>query len=228
MGSVGSIDLIDQTESAGAEADLQTGLDLLAEVKAGQRGRTLRLYRPEPTMAFGQRDANLPGFEASAAAARRHGFEPLVRKAGGRAAPYHQGCLVVDHLEPETDAVLKAKSRFSYFGQLFAEVLQNVGVDAGIGEIPGEYCPGEFSVHGNGGGLSLKLVGTAQRVVAGAWFFSSVIIVENGDPLRHVLIDCYRELGLDWDPTTAGAANDLQPSLVVEDVKAALLTAYGL
>lgn len=224
----GSIELIDQTESRGAEADLQRGLELLAEVKSGARGRSLRLYRPEPTMAFGQRDANLPGFEAATKAALAHGYTPLVRKAGGRAAPYHQGCLVIDHLEPETDAVLQAKSRFGYFAELFATVLRNVGVDAGIGEIPGEYCPGEFSVHGSGNGLQLKLVGTAQRVVAGAWLFSSVIIVENGAPLRSVLVDCYRELGLDWNPETAGAANELQPGLSVEDVKAALLAAYGL
>lgn len=179
-------------------------------------------------MAFGQRDANLPGFPAAAAAARAHGFEPLVRKAGGRAAPYHRGCLVVDHLEPEADAVLQAKSRFSRFAELFAGVLRQVGVEAGIGEIPGEYCPGEFSVHGSGNGLRLKLVGTAQRVVAGAWLFSSVIVVEDGNPLREVLVDCYRELGLAWDPATAGAAADLRPELRVEQVKAALLAGYGL
>lgn len=226
-GLAGPVELIDQTDSAGAEADLQRGLDLLAEVKSGTRGRTLRLYRPQPTMAFGQRDANLPGFSAAAAAARQHGFEPLVRKAGGRAAPYHQGCLVIDHLEPETDAVLQSKFRFNHFAELFAGVLIAVGVDAGIGEIPGEYCPGEYSVHGSGnGGQQLKLVGTAQRVVAGAWLFSSVIVVENGDPLRAVLVDCYRELGLDWNPATAGAAADLRPGLRVEDVKAALLDAY--
>lgn len=178
-------------------------------------------------MAFGQRDANLPGFAAAADAARQHGFEPLVRKAGGRAAPYHQGCLVIDHLEPEKDAVLQAKSRFSRFAELFAGVLTSVGVDAGIGEIPGEYCPGEFSVHGSGNGVKIKLVGTAQRVVAGAWLFSSVIVVTDGEPLRAVLTDCYRELGLPWNPATAGAAEDLRPGLDLEDVKTALLAAYG-
>ena len=45
-----------------------------------------------------RRDARLPGFEAAAAAARAHGFAPLTRRAGGRAAAYHHGCVVVDHL----------------------------------------------------------------------------------------------------------------------------------
>ncbi|AJT41096.1 lipoate--protein ligase [Psychromicrobium lacuslunae] len=228
------MELIDQIDSLDAEADLQRGLDLLAEVKAGRRGSTLRFYRPRPTMAFGQRDANLPGFAAAAEASRSHGFEPLVRRAGGRAMAYHQGCLVIDHLEVDAEAVLGSRRRFSEFGELFAAALRSLDVDAAVGEIPGEYCPGEFSVHGSyparaGAELEqIKLVGTAQRVVSGAWLFSSAIVVQDASPLRAALVDVYRELGLDWSPKTAGAAEDLQPGLTVEAVKMAVLEAYGL
>ncbi len=251
--------------SGGAAADLDGALTLLAAARTGQIGPTLRLYRPKPTMAFGQRDANLPGFAAASAAAARHGFEPLIRKAGGRAAAYHRGCLIVDHIEPQHDAMVHAKPRFGYFGELFAQALQGLGVDAGIGEIPREYCPGEFTVFGrpaacnadvrnadvrnadvrnaDGGNADvwnadvrnhdggwdgrIKLVGTAQRVVAGAWLFSSVIVVEDSAPLRSVLTDCYAALGLDWNPLTAGGAADLVPRLTVEDVTAAVLRVYA-
>jgi hypothetical protein len=106
-------------------------------------------------------------------------------------------------------------------------------VEAAVGEIPGEYCPGEFSVHGSTPGASstspqlLKLIGTAQRVVSGGWLFSSVIIVANSAPIRAVLEASYAALGLDWDPATAGAADDLVPGLGVEAVEAAALAAYG-
>jgi octanoyl-[GcvH]:protein N-octanoyltransferase len=219
-----------QEDSLGADRDLDFAIELLQRIKTGAVGPMLRLYRPVPTVAFGQRDTHLPGFEAAAQACRELGFEPLVRKAGGRAAAYHQGTLVIDHLEPERDAIAGAKGRFSFFGELLAQALRGAGVDAAVGEIPGEYCPGEFSVHGQDPEFpqhQLKLVGTAQRVVAGGWLFSSVIVVENSAPIRAVLEASYAALGLDWDPATAGAVNDLVPHLDVDAIEAAVIETYA-
>lgn len=211
-----------------AAAELGRGIDLLRDVAAGNRPATLRLYRPRPTVAFGQRDARLPGFAAAGDAAAARGFAPLIRQAGGRAAAYHPGCLVVDHIEPAADAVVGTRARFAAFGRFFADALTGIGVDAAVGEVPGEYCPGEFTVHGRRDGRpALKLVGTAQRVVAGAWLFSSVVVVEDSQPLRAVLTEVYSALGLEWHPPTAGAAQDLVPGLAVADVQRALLAAYA-
>lgn len=218
-----------QEESLGAAEDLDFALELLKRARSGQLGPSLRLYRPQPTVAFGQRDANLPGFSAAEDACRELGFEPLVRKAGGRAAAYHQGTLVIDHIEPHPDAIVRAKARFAEFGELLAGALRSVGVQAAVGEIPGEYCPGEFSVHGEDAEFPahrIKLIGTAQRVVSGGWLFSSVIVVENSGPIRDVLTASYAALGLDWDPATAGAANDLLPHLDVKTVEDAVVDAY--
>lgn len=224
-----TLTVVRQEASLGAGRDLEFGLELLAKAKSGDIGPTLRLYRPAPTVAFGQRDTRLPGFESAAQACRDNGFEPLVRRAGGRAAAYHQGTLVVDHIEPDGDAIAGSKTRFGYFGELFADALRSLGVHAEVGEIPGEYCPGEFSVHGSepADGSRIKLVGTAQRVVAGGWLFSSVIVVENSAPIRKVLTDSYSALGLDWDPATAGAVEDLVPGVDVRAVENALLETYA-
>ncbi|WP_267275313.1 lipoate--protein ligase family protein [Arthrobacter sp. CDRTa11] len=225
-----ALTVVRQEHSLGAAQDLEFGLDVLGMAKTGRIGPTLRLYRPKPTVAFGQRDTRLPGFEAAARACRDHGFEPLVRKAGGRAAAYHQGTLVVDHVEPHTDAIAGSKGRFSFFGELLAQALRDAGVQAAVGEIPGEYCPGEFSVHGtdpDDGAHQVKLIGTAQRVVAGGWLFSSVIVVEDSAPIRAVLTDSYAALGLDWDPATAGAVNDLVPGLDVPAIEDAVLATYA-
>jgi lipoate-protein ligase A len=216
-----------------AAAELARAAELLDEVKRGLRGGTLRLYRPRPTLAFGQRDTRLPGFGDAQAASRARGFEPVVRKAGGRAAAYHGGTLIVDHIEPAREAMVGHRHRFEVFGDVYAEVLRGLGVDAHVGEIPGEYCPGEFSVHGVPGldvrttpAGRLKLVGTAQRVVAGAWLFSSVFVVEDSAPVRAVLTDVYRALDLPFDPATAGAADDLVPGTTVAGVEQALLAMY--
>ncbi|MEA5455414.1 lipoate--protein ligase family protein [Sinomonas sp. JGH33] len=223
--------LIEDRDGEDAAAQLARAAELLDEVKRGVRGPTLRLYRPRPTMAFGQRDTHLPGFAEAEAASWARGFVPVVRKAGGRAAAYHEGTVIVDHIEPAREAMVGHRHRFEVFGELYAGALRSLGVDARVGEIPGEYCPGEYSVHGVPGGRSttaalVKLVGTAQRVVAGAWLFSSVFVVSDAAPVRAVLSDVYRALDLPFEPSTAGAADDLVPGLTVDDVESALLAMY--
>lgn len=225
-----TLTVVRQEESLGVADDLDFGIELLNRARKGLLPPTLRLYRPRPTVAFGQRDAKLPGFEAASEACRNLGFEPLIRKAGGRAAAYHRGTLVIDHVEPHADAIAGAKARFAFFGELLAGALRRVGVQAAVGEIPGEYCPGEFSVHGLDPDFpahQIKLIGTAQRVVSGGWLFSSVVVVENSAPIREVLTASYEALGLNWDPATAGAANDLLPQLDVRAVEDAVIEAYA-
>lgn len=230
-GMATSLSVIDQHTSLGAVADLEHAITMLHAARAGQLGPSLRFYIPQPTVAFGQRDTRLPGFEAAREACFDHGFAPMVRRAGGRAAAYHQGCLVLDHIEPHSDAITGSKQRFSFFSELLAAALRSAGVNAGVGEIPGEYCPGEYTVHGlrTPGYIDtgLKLVGTAQRVVSGAWLFSSSIVVADSEPLRAVLTDVYAALDLDWNTETAGAAEDLVPGLSLDMVKAATLSAYA-
>ena len=204
-----TLTLVRQEQSLGAVRDLDFGIELLGKARAGVIGSTLRLYRPAPTVAFGQRDTRLPGFGAAA---------------------YHEGTLIIDHVEPHSDAIAGAKGRFAFFGEMLAGALQSVGVHAAVGEIPGEYCPGEYSVHGfadEAPGRRVKLVGTAQRVVSGAWLFSSVVVVEDSAPIREVLTASYAALGLDWDPATAGAVNDLVPGLDVQAIEEAVVRTYA-
>ncbi|GAA1806050.1 lipoate--protein ligase family protein [Nesterenkonia flava] len=219
-----------QTESWGAERDLELALDLLAGTRTEETGPMLRLYRPQPTVAFGQRDAKLPGFTAAADACRAEGFEPLVRRAGGRAAAYHPGSLVIDHIEPDADPIRESQARFTAFGELYAEALLNCGMDVELGPIPHEYCYGEHSVHGVKPAepdVRIKLIGTAQRQIASGWLFSSSIIVEDGRPIRRVLTKAYEAMGLEWDPLTAGAASDLTPEITVDQLEAAVLEVYS-
>lgn len=223
------------SRSLGAADDLEEAIRLLQGTRDGTTAPMIRLYRPLPTVAFGQRDRRMPGFETATRICRAQGFEPLIRRAGGRAAAYHPGCLVVDHIEPDHDPIIESQARFSAFGDLLTQALVSCGVDARIGEIPGEYCAGRESVHGVGTehegphayDRRIKLIGTAQRVIATGWLFSSVIVVEDGASIRRVLTETYESLGLAWDPLTAGAASDLRAGLTVDDVEEAVLQAYS-
>lgn len=198
-----------QDRSLGPAEDLDYAVTLLRAVQEGALpGPLVRVYRPEPTVSFGQRDVRLPDFGRAQQISRSHGFAPVVRRAGGRAAAYHRGSLVVDHLQAEPDAAFGSRARFQAFAGLYTQVLRTAGVDAAVGEIPGEYCPGEFSVHAwRAGAGPVKVIGTAQRAVAGAWLFSSSWVIQDPCPVRQVLEGVYEALGLDWDPRTAGAAD---------------------
>jgi octanoyl-[GcvH]:protein N-octanoyltransferase len=223
-GSPPEVDLLQG--SAGADPALDVALPhaLIRLVADGRHRPVVRSYLPTPTVAFGRRDAFLPGFPAAAAAARRRGFTPVIRGAGGRAAAYHEGCLVLDEIMPSGDSIGGIHERFSAEARRQAAALRALGIDARVGEVPGEYCPGEFSVNAGG---RVKLIGAAQRIIRGAWLLSSVVVVEGAATLRAVLEDTYDALELDWNPETTGAVADEAPGVNVEDVRGALLSEYG-
>ena len=147
----------------------------------------------------------------------------MIRSAGGRAAAYHDGCLVIDEIVREGDAMSAIRARFAAGADRQARVLRGLGVDARVGEVPGEYCPGEFSVNARG---QTKLVGAAQRIIRGGWLFSAVVVVSGSDALRAVLEDVYRQLGLEWDAATTGSVADEVPAVTIKEVRQALLDAY--
>lgn len=103
-------------------------------------------------------------------------------------------------------------------------MLRGLGIDARLGEIPGEYCPGEHSVNVAG---RIKAIGTAQRVVSGAWLFSSSVVVEDPDPIRAVLTDVEAALGIDWDPSTGGSISEVHPEVTIDSVAEAFAAYYA-
>jgi octanoyl-[GcvH]:protein N-octanoyltransferase len=197
---------------------------LVTEARGGQIAETLRIYRPaSPVVVFGRRDTRLPGFPRAVEAARAAGFEPAVRATGGRAVAYTGAALVVDHVRQEPGSIGGQDARFAEFGQRLVELFRGIGVDARLGAVPGEYCPGAHSVNARG---TEKLVGTAQRMVPGAWLFSSLIVVGDEDRLRPVLAEVYRSLGQEFDERSVGSLTREVPGLDINAVEAAVIDAY--
>lgn len=180
----------------------------------------LRLHRPLPTAAFSQRDALLPGFPRAELAARDLGFAPVRRTVGGRMAPLHEDTLVIDLVAAHPMPQAGIRQRFDAVATAVCSALRSVDVPARVGEIPGEYCPGEYSVNAAG---QVKLAGIAQRVTRWGFLVSTVLVVARPDPLRAVVEACYRELELPVDPAVVGAVSDYVGSLSRTDVVAALV-----
>jgi lipoate-protein ligase A len=197
---------------------------LLGEVAAGLRGESLRLYRPDDTLAFSISDCRRAGFPRACEAARRLGFEPVVRLAGGRAAVFTRESVAFAWSTPEQDARRGIEARFDRLAQLVVAALRRVGVDARIGAVPDEYCPGAHSV--NAGGRS-KLMGVGQRVIAGGAHVGGVITVGARERTGDVLASVYEALDYPFAVETVGVVADEAPGVGVEDVGAALLEQWG-
>jgi octanoyl-[GcvH]:protein N-octanoyltransferase len=178
---------------------------ILNRVAAGELPPTLRLHRPSPILSFSRQDRASPGFAAAVGAALQAGFEPVLRLAGGRAAVFHERTLACSWAVPDRRPAAGTTERFRELAGLLAAALSELGVDARVGEVPGEYCPGAWSV--NAGGRT-KLVGIGQRLIAGAAHRGAVVVVGESQRIRSVLVPVYDALGLNWDPGTAGSVED--------------------
>lgn len=209
--------------------DVAIGHAILSAVSAGDLGPTLRLHVPGAMVAFGRADRVTTGYEAAVRAAKAHGFAPVERLAGGRAAVFHEKTLAFSLALPVEEPKSGIHDRFEVVATLMASAFESLGIDARIGEVPGEYCPGRWSVNVGG---KVKVMGVGQRLVRRAAHIGGVVVVDDGDRVRDVLIPVYRALGLDWDPRTAGALADrspgITPDLVAETIESGFAQRFDL
>lgn len=205
--------------------DVALGSGLL-EVVAADRDTepVFRIGHPAPTLSFGRLDRIRPSFPTAVATARAHGFTPTLRVGGGRAAAIHDGALSFGIAQPADGS--STSERFAWLAELVMGALARVGVVAERGQLPDEYCPGDWSLHAGG----RKLSGLSQRVRRDATWTEGLLLVSGADRARAVLTAIHADLGLPLDPSTVGAVDDLVPGITAGDVAAALrdeLTARG-
>jgi octanoyl-[GcvH]:protein N-octanoyltransferase len=180
---------------------------------------TMRLYVPGREVAFGKRDAVTPQYPAAVAAARSAGFTPVERLAGGRAAVFTEHTIAFSLALAESDPRTTIHRRFREMSELVVAAIARLGIESEIGEIPGEYCPGEFSVNHR---HRIKLMGVGQRLAKHAAHVGGVITVNRTDLLLRALIPVYRALELEWRPTTTGTLGDIEPAANNDSVLAVL------
>ncbi|MGH0029770.1 MAG: lipoyl protein ligase domain-containing protein [Myxococcota bacterium] len=204
-----------------AAFDTAVSRALLDAVARGELSETLRLYRPDDVVAFSGTDAHRPGFRDAVAAARAAGFDASLRLAGGSAALFTQQSLAFGWCRPDPEPRAGIHERFAEMADLVAGALRDLGVDAQVGAVPGEYCPGDYSVND---GRGRKLMGVGQRIVRGAAWVGGVIVVGGAARADAVLEPVYRALGLPYTGRATGAVEDAAGAEVdVDTVRDALL-----
>ena len=192
-----------------AHADMDRVRRTLQGFNGGGAG-FLRIYRPYPTAAFSPRDTTLENYAAAADAMRARGFEPVERRAGGQLAVYDSHALVVDLAAPHGEPRAEVQERFKLFSGVIAQAFISLGIDARVGAIGGEYCPGDYSVNGEG---RIKLAGIAQRIARRGYHLGAVISVMPSGRAIAAATEAYRILGYSCDPATFGALAGLVPGL---------------
>jgi octanoyl-[GcvH]:protein N-octanoyltransferase len=198
---------------------------LMLRVARGELPETLRIARPGTTVAFAKRDAVTDGYADAVRAARAQGFEATLRLAGGRAAVFHDGTMEIGHAVPEHEPRAGIHDRFERTAARLARALRRLGVDARVGEVPGEYCPGRYSVNARG---AVKLAGIGQRIVAGGSHTGVVLVVSGEQRINDVLRPVYDALGLPWEPLVTGSVTAESPGTSWEAVREALLAEYAV
>lgn len=208
------------------EPGIDTALSqlILDRVSAGSMPATMRLYVPGREVAFGKRDAVTPQYPAAVAAAQDAGFAAVERLAGGRAAVFTEETIAFSLAIPDPDPRSTIYERFHLISSLMVDAFARLGVPSAVGQVAGEYCPGDFSVHHD---HRIKLMGVGQRLVKNAAHVGGVVAVNRSDLLLQALIPVYRALELEWRPSTVGTLGEVRPGITNDDVIAALREQLG-
>ena len=182
-----------------------TSAALMRQVARAEIPPAIRLNRMAPILAFGKLDRLRPGYRRAVAIAREAGYVPVERIAGGRAAVFHEGTISFSHAIRAgggSGSYAGTHERFAAMAATIAAAGSALGVDARVGEVPGEYCPGEFSVNSGG---RIKLAGIGQRVIVGGAHVGAVIVVRGAGRINEVLEPVYAALDLEFEPDATGS-----------------------
>jgi len=212
-----SLAVITQGLSEDGPLDTATSKCLLDAVGRAEIGETLEVATPHRVLAFGKHDTTASGFVAAVASARERGFEPTVRIAGGRAAVFHEQTVRFGWTMPVADPAATMHERFAILAKAVVGTLAEFGIAGTIGEVPGEYCPGKYSVHVSG----RKVMGVGQRLTKSAAYVGGVVVLDRADAINDVLIPVYSHLDIPFDPATTGALSDVR-TVAVDDFCRAL------
>jgi len=180
---------------------------ILQRVTSGDLTETLQLGTPHRVVAFGKHDTLTDGFSNAAAIARQHGYDPTIRIAGGRAVTFSPSIVRFAWTVPVSDPALTMHTRFEVLAEAVVRTLGRFGVDAAVGEIPNEYCAGQYSAHILG---HRKVMGVGQRLTRAAAQVGGLIVIADADEINAVLVPVYRVLGVPMDPNATGSIADVR------------------
>jgi lipoate-protein ligase A len=200
-----------------------------ALIDAAASGTTaVAVWRPQPQVAFGRRDASAAGYERACAIARERGYEVSTRRVGGRAVAYAGPTIALARATPNDDVRSGIGIRYETFRDDLQAGLAACGVETRQGAPADAFCPGSHALQITcEGGRDAKVAGIAQRVTGESALTAGVVLVSEHEALATVLEPIYDALEVPFDPETVGslarAGHDLASETVCDRLEVALV-----
>ncbi len=189
------------------DAPLDTAVSraILLRVTEGDLPETIQVGTPHRVLAFGKHDKLSDGFASALDIARRHDYDPTVRIAGGRAVVFSPTIVRFAWTVRADDPPGTMHQRYRELSEAVVRVLASFGIRGFVGEVPNEYCAGEYSVFIRG---HRKVMGVGQRLTKRAAQVGGMIVVSDPDDINRVLVPIYAALGVPIDPQATGSLAD--------------------
>ena len=99
-----------------------------------------------------------------------------------------------------------------------------LGLEAEVGEVREEFCPGDYSIRVGGREGGVKLVGIAQRLTRRATSVGGIVLVHGERELSKVLEKVYGAMELPFRPGSVGSLRGAGIDVGVEEVVVAFAT----
>src|ERR671932_2722664 len=180
---------------------------IFEQVGAGARPPTVSITPSTRHVGVTNRDTFRPGFSDAVHASQELGYPVLVRSSGGGATAAHYGTFGFSIIRPATDLGSRRtiRDRYDEAAALVLGAFSRLGVRAEIGEVRGEFCPGDHSIRVGSWEEGTKVGGIAKRITRRATSVGGIVLVEGEGELARVLERVYAAMRLPFRRESVGS-----------------------
>jgi octanoyl-[GcvH]:protein N-octanoyltransferase len=193
---------------------------IFEQVDAGVRPPTVSITPSTRHVGVTSRDTFRLGFADSIRASRAEGYPVLVRSSGGGATAAHYGTFGFSIIRPASDGEPRRtiRDRYDEAAALVLGAFSRLDIQAEIGEVRDEFCPGDHSIRVGSREDGAKVVGIAQRIARRATSVGGIVLVEGEEELARVLERVYAAMRLPFRPESVGSLRRAGGRAGVEEV----------
>ena len=210
-------------DSATAYGYVRTVFD---QVARGTRPATVSITPSTRHVGVTRRDTFRPGFEDAVRAAGEMGYPVLVRSSGGGATAADRGTFGFSIIRPadENESRRGIRERYDEAAAFVLAAFSRLGVEAEVGEVRDEFCPGDHSIRVGDREDGMKIVGIAQRITRRATSVGGIVLVEGERELARVLGRVYGAMRLPFRSGSVGSLRRAGYEVGTQDVIEAFAT----
>lgn len=190
------------------------------QVASGARPPTVSITPSARHVGVTRRDTFRPGFDEAVRACYEEGYPVLVRGSGGGATAADGGTFGFSVIRPVAgrEADRGIRDRYDEAAALVLGAFARLGVEAEIGEVRDEFCPGDHSIRVGGWRDGMKVVGIAQRITRRATSVGGIVLVHGEKELARVLERVYGAMSLPFRPGGVGSLRRAGVEVGIEEV----------